>query len=350
MKAFFYLFFTVLMVFFFQGCATTYNEITVDRYYNQFRAHHPKSILILPARNFTTASDASELYGSSITEVLSDKGYYVFPVQLVDRFLKSENLFEPEIVRKISVNKIKEVFNADSVLYVNIYNWKTDYRVFSGSVSVRINMILVDTTSGEEIWSSNAYAQENAGGATGGIIELIASAIDTAINANINYTEMAFKANSAALNNLPSGIYSNNFNKDSNQMMFFSDHKSSIYHKMYIQDNKIFIPKLLPLALPKEGELVVFRENGGKKFDGYVYNNPAYYNYRNLEEFYYYFEINNKKYLRHQFFNYEKNKPFIVLDSKKVFLKTDEQNKIIYEIKKSIIDDYLVFPIDSLVD
>ena len=63
------------------GCATA----RVDRSYEKWAAADPRSILIVPVVNNTVDVDAAAYFLSTIPIPVAERGYYVFPVNMVDR-------------------------------------------------------------------------------------------------------------------------------------------------------------------------------------------------------------------------------------------------------------------------
>lgn len=356
MKYIHYLSILTIIIISFQGCGTQ-DRITLPKYYSQLQQHQPKSILVLPPVNHTTSVDASNSYLATLNEILSDKGYYVFPTSLVNSFFKSENLSDPEIIRNIKLEKLNEVFNADAILYVDIFEWDTIYRVLSSNVVVGIKMTLVDAKTKKEIWYSDAHALSRTGIANGGIIELIASSIAAGINSKIEYTKLAFDANAASSFNLLAGSYSPDFQKDLNKNMYFAEEERDLYKsqfKLEIKNSQVIIPRptssILVEAEAENGKLVITPARYHWKYSGLVFNNPAYFLHNNFDDFYYNIKIDNQEQVRHRFFNYENNKPFIIVDNKKVFLKINENNKFIYHKESGIIHYDLIFDIDHTVE
>jgi hypothetical protein len=54
--------------------------------------HPPRSILMLPPLNESTAVEATWGYLSTVTQPLAERGFYVFPVAVIDQFLKENGL------------------------------------------------------------------------------------------------------------------------------------------------------------------------------------------------------------------------------------------------------------------
>src|SRR5689334_21500588 len=88
--------------------------------YSVYRAHVPKSVLVLPPLNQSVEVNAPYGYLATISRPLAECGYYVFPVAVIDAFLKENGLPTPGEMHAISLQKIHEVFGADAVLYVTI--------------------------------------------------------------------------------------------------------------------------------------------------------------------------------------------------------------------------------------
>ena len=66
---------------------------TVKPYdYTNFRAHPPRSILVLPPLNESTAVEGTYGYLTTVTRPVAERGYYVFPVAVADQFMKDNGL------------------------------------------------------------------------------------------------------------------------------------------------------------------------------------------------------------------------------------------------------------------
>ena len=95
------------------GCAA---PTTTD--YGAYRAHMPRSVLVLPPLNQSVQVNAPYSYLSTVSQPLAEAGYYVFPVAVVDAFMKENGLPTPGEMHTAPLDKIGEVFGADAVLYV----------------------------------------------------------------------------------------------------------------------------------------------------------------------------------------------------------------------------------------
>ena len=196
------------------GCATA------PRWnYAAFFESHPRSILIVPAQNATTAVNAPEVWSTTITRPLAERGYYVFPVRLTDDLLKDLGLTNEGLVSQMHPSRFREIFGADAVLFVTIHDWNTKYVVLASSVTVRASYRLVDTRTGQVLWQGEQQiVQQSGAGAGGGIAGLIAAAVSALATTAIDYRPLARQANTtivvAPKRGLPAGPYHPDFQKD----------------------------------------------------------------------------------------------------------------------------------------
>ena len=72
------------------GCQTP-----TPKDYTAFRQSRPKSILVLPPINATTEVGATYSMYTTMTRPIAELGYYVFPVVVVDQFMKENGLTMP---------------------------------------------------------------------------------------------------------------------------------------------------------------------------------------------------------------------------------------------------------------
>lgn len=202
------------------GCAP---RLSKQEFAPKMYKQHPVSILILPPQNKSTAADAKEYYSTTIAEPLTNSGYYVYPVEIVNDILKQEGLFDTETMLNVPPQKFKEFFGADAVMYVTILKWDTQYLITSGSVSVKIACELKSTTTGDVLWFYDEVVSVNTSGDSGGAggwAGLLIQAISTAINtATTQYVAVARKANAQILLAIPYGKYHPKYNTDAKTMI-----------------------------------------------------------------------------------------------------------------------------------
>lgn len=324
MKKLIYIGLLTLISFLLTGCGASLSQVTKGEFYPKVYAHHPKSILVLPARNTTTSVDATDHFRYSITKPLAEQGYYVFPVHLVDAFFKSENITDPEMIRQIPVAKLKEIFDADAILYVDINTWDTGYTVFSSNVDVGLSFSLVSANSGEELWQNNAYAYSYQGlDGNNGLVGLLVSAIATAVNTGTDYTALAYTANNAGARQLPQGVYGRSYQKD-------VEEKIVILDSAKVEDGKLYVDEYFISGLKQEGKVPLTVKMYQKGYFAFPVNNLNTFKHNGYSNYYVTQEISGKKFLRNRFFQYENGFPYLLASGKKVFVYLEADGTIPY--------------------
>ena len=159
------------------GCATKPYD------YTTFRAHPPRSLLVLTPLNESTDVRATYGYLSSVSRPLAEMGYYVYPVAVVDQYMKENGLPTAGEMQQVSLEKIRDVFGADAVLYLKIKNYGSKYEIITSATIVSAEGKLVDVKTGLTLWEGSATVEENSSG--GNILaDLVVAAVDQAINSS----------------------------------------------------------------------------------------------------------------------------------------------------------------------
>lgn len=158
---------TLLLV----GCAT---RAPYD--YTAFKEARPASILVLPPLNSSPDINATYSMMSLATIPLAESGYYVFPVTLVDETFKQNGLTSATDIHGVSPAKLREIFGADSALYINVKQYGTSYIVISSETRVTAEAKLIDLRSGKTLWAgiataSSAEGDNNNGGLIGMLVK-----------------------------------------------------------------------------------------------------------------------------------------------------------------------------------
>ena len=191
--------------------------------YANFFDHQPHSILVVPPANKTTAVDAPAVFLTTVSAAFAERGYYVFPVFLVQDILNDLGATDEGAIAAIPPEKFKEVFGTDSILYVTITDWTTTYVVLSSNITVGAEYRLVDAGTGAVLWTgTQKVIQSSGGGGGGGLAGLIVAAVQAAVTATtVQYRPIAIQANNMAASRsgygLPAGPYHPEFQKDREQ-------------------------------------------------------------------------------------------------------------------------------------
>ena len=173
------IFITLILSFIFVGCAKK-PEI-YD--YSAFLESKPKSILVVMPTNESVDIKASPAMLANATMPLAEAGYYVFPVALVNDTFKFNGVYDANDIKNIPLNKLQEIFGADSVLYINITKYGTSYAILNSQTTVEAEVKLVDLKTQRKIWDKKVSVSNNSNNGNGGLIEmLISAAIDQIAN------------------------------------------------------------------------------------------------------------------------------------------------------------------------
>lgn len=166
-------FFSVVVALLLSGCAknTPYD-------YAAFHQSKPKSILVLPPVNQSPDVKASHSVLASTTLPLAEAGYYVLPVAVVEETFQQNGLTNANDIRAVSLQKLHTIFGAGAVLYLDVTQYGTSYRVIDSETRVTVNARLVDLRNGKQLWSGTATASsnENSNNSSGGLLGMVINA------------------------------------------------------------------------------------------------------------------------------------------------------------------------------
>jgi hypothetical protein len=161
------------------ACAT--NPPPYD--YANFRAHPPRSILVLPPLNESTDTRGTYGYLSTMTRPLAEMGYYVFPIIEVDQLMKENGLPSAGEMQQIPLEKLRDIIGADAVLYVTLKQYGTNYQVLSSTTVVSADGKLMDAATGLTLWEGSATVSQNSGSSNGAnpLADLVANLVVAAV-------------------------------------------------------------------------------------------------------------------------------------------------------------------------
>ena len=191
------------------GCAATVQKKDLSA----FTSAAPRSILVVPIVNKSLDVDAPLYVLTTLPIPLTNKGYYVFPVNTTKFILEQEGLYEGERIQLMPTPQLAGMFGADAVLYVTINRWDAQYAFIATTVTVDFDYRIV-SAKGVEIWRENkkmVYQPQNSSGG-GPIASLVGAIVSAAIaRAAPNYMPLAQSANKQVFqmgpNQLPDGPY-----------------------------------------------------------------------------------------------------------------------------------------------
>ena len=121
------------------------------------------SILVLPPVNQSPDIRGSLTFYATVTRPLSEAGYYVFPVAMVDATFKENGLQMADDIHEAPLAKLQSIFGADAVLYITVEKYGSSYVVLDSQTVVSAKARLVDARSGALLWQGQASASDAEG-------------------------------------------------------------------------------------------------------------------------------------------------------------------------------------------
>lgn len=146
--------------------------------YTAFKAANPASVIILPPLNNTPEVIAPYSVMTQLATPIAESGFYVFPVAMVNQTFNNNGLTQAADIQAVPTTKLKEIFGADTALYVTIDDYGTSYVVISSETRVTVTASIVDLETGNMLWTGAATAssaeQQNAN--SGGLVGMLVQA------------------------------------------------------------------------------------------------------------------------------------------------------------------------------
>lgn len=169
----------------------------------------PLSILVLPPVNKTVEVDAGKTVLAHVSRPLADRGYYVFPVAIIERFMRENGMHSADQIHQIPLDRFQEHIAPDAILYMTITQWGQKFQVLQSVAVVDVNLLLVDARSGEPLWQRRAYKTytPSSGNQNGLAGALLGAVVDQVIGSVVDHTdELAQDALGSAMDGLPAGL------------------------------------------------------------------------------------------------------------------------------------------------
>jgi hypothetical protein len=184
--------------------------------YSKLVSSNPRALLVVPVVNKSVDVDAADYFLSTLSVPLAERGYYVFPVNLVKRMLEDDGLADASLVHGTDPVRLCALFGADAVLFVTIEQWTAKYMFLTTQVTVEFNYVLKDGRTGEELWKDHETGVYSSDSGGGGLAGAIAAAI--VAKAAPNYMPLSRQANANAMAypgpGFPAGPYRPEYRKD----------------------------------------------------------------------------------------------------------------------------------------
>jgi len=210
------IFYIVVAGYLISSCSGLPIQTKAEAYPAMYGDRKPLSVLVIPAINNSTAAEATDFFNVTITEPLSNVGYYTMPVEIVKDIFQKEGIVDSTMIKGLPTSIFKKNFGADAVLFVTINKWDKQYIVLAGNVSVSMDYVMLSTETSEVIWSYSATQTIDTTAESSGFImlDILSTAITTATT---DYVPIAKQVNYQAFTALPHGGYSDLHGLDQDQ-------------------------------------------------------------------------------------------------------------------------------------
>ncbi len=181
------------------SCATSVHK---SKTYAKMYQAKPASILVLPPINKSTNVEAKEIFYSSLSAPICQKGFYVLPPLLAMTVLKEESAYDTEMFLNSSMQRVGDMFGVDAVLFTTIIDWK---KVSIASyIEVEIEYILKSTKTDEILFRRKGNVTYSPQNVNGGLLGLVANSIVTALTKEVTIAE---QCNNYTFTDMPAGPY-----------------------------------------------------------------------------------------------------------------------------------------------
>ena len=209
MKKFFLLLLTVVVL---VSCSSVK---TMGEQYPAMYEEKPTTIAIMPPINQTTHAEAKDYFYTTMYLPLCEKGYYVYSPYLTMEMFQQESAYDAENFLEADLSAFRNVLGADAAMFTIIKDWKRNN--VGGKLTVDVEYILRSTKTGQTLYTreGNIKVDTSVHGGSGGfgaLVGMIATAINTAATDKVIAGR---KCNAFVLSDLPSGKYSELYEKDS---------------------------------------------------------------------------------------------------------------------------------------
>ncbi|MGN1392827.1 MAG: GNA1162 family protein [Succinivibrionaceae bacterium] len=155
----------------------------VERFdYTPFLNSNPRSILVMMPTSISTNIDAGPAVLAATVLPLSEAGYYVLPVTMVNDTFMYNGVTEPDEIHKLPLTKLKEIFGADAVLYLNVEDYSSHYTLLDSYMSVKVTAVLNDINTGSILWQRTMITTNKANSGGNILADLIGALVKHAIN------------------------------------------------------------------------------------------------------------------------------------------------------------------------
>ena len=205
-----------VMAIFFVACAPT-QGLKKSQAYESLYQESPQTFLIMMPINMTNNVEIKEVFYTTLTTIIAERGYYVMPPFLCQEILRSESANDSEWFENAPLQKFGEVFGADAVLFTTIYEWRKQYLL--ETVTITVAYVLKSTKTNNVLFARKGtliYDIDEDDEDDGGFFErIIDSIVNTALVGKNQMIHLSRNCNEETFEDLPAGKYHPKHLKDS---------------------------------------------------------------------------------------------------------------------------------------
>jgi hypothetical protein len=129
-------------------------RIRRDSIYPQIYKELPRSILVVYPWNRSKNQYGDRMFQTAITQELSLKGYYLFPVLTISQQAKTDTNFNSRYQNADNVRSYFENYGADAALFITIYSINKEY--WSTKTEIVADYTMISTHSGDTLFQRRA--------------------------------------------------------------------------------------------------------------------------------------------------------------------------------------------------
>lgn len=166
----------------------------------------PRVIAVLPPENMTANTEIEEKLYPIISTRLAQRGYYVLSPELIKNIFLANKLESAAMINALAPEKFKETLGADAILITRVTDWSSKFFVVGSTVSVGLDMTLIDTRTGRQLWTlDRVLARSPQNNSNGG---LLGAVINAALHAAVvPYEPIADENTTAMYSTIPQGPF-----------------------------------------------------------------------------------------------------------------------------------------------
>lgn len=190
-------------------------QVTRGTQYPKMYEEKPLSIAVMPPINQTNHVEAKDYFYTTLYAPLCEKGYYVYSPMMTMEMFQSESAYDAEQFIEADLSQFRNVLGADAAMFTVIKSWKRNK--VGGKLTCGVEYILRSTKTGETLYkregliSVDTSVSSGSGGLFGALIDLAATAINTAATDKV---VAGRRCTVYVLSDMPEGKYSTMYEKD----------------------------------------------------------------------------------------------------------------------------------------